>query len=173
MKEKKEKKRPADKSKKPVNHLDFDALELAIVDCKLVTRDRMLVLNRLWRTTVDDKITLCTVLRVSGNDIALYDETLGQEFLFDIVKDVSIYPLLRIYDKTKIRKVSKSENLNEQILKLFEPDTKLNIVDVIENISSDDKSMENAKTALLDLISRGHLVMNDDIVSLSDVAIVE
>lgn len=168
----KEKKRPIDRSKKPVNHLDFEALELAIVDGQLVTRDRLLVLNRAWRTTIDDKITLCTVLYVNGNSVMLYDETLEQQFSFDIYKDVAIYPLLRIYDKTKIKKVTKQEGLNMQILNMFRPETRLNINELIETMSTENKSMIDVRASLLDLIERGFLVMDENsCISLSETVV--
>lgn len=169
MNEKKEKKpKRFDKPRKPINHLDFDALDLAIVNKKLVATDKMLVLNRNWRTTTDDRMCLCTVLRIDENFVTLNDETLGQEFAFDIVKDASIYPLLRIYDKTKIRKISKAEaqqalqqKCEEAILEQFSSDESVQIGELLERLSNDHTTAE-IRTALLSLTDKGTVVLDDE-----------
>jgi hypothetical protein len=170
MKEKKEKKKtPTEKQKKPINNLDFDSLECAVVDGKLVVRDRVLVLNRAWRTTIDSKITLCTVLRVVGDDVVLYDETLDQVFPFNLVKDVNICELLRVYDKTKIKKATTDASLNTLILGKFKHETKLDVGELVESLVNNKHSSDDIKSAVLDLINRDCLVMDDSaFVSLSE-----
>lgn len=156
MKEKKDKKpKYSEKTRKPVNHLDFNALDLAIVD-GVLCQDKLLVLNRAWRTTTDDRFTLCTVLRVDGSSVTLSDETLGQEFSFDLVKDTGIYQLLRIYDKTKIRKVSKLEKIQNTVLKRFKPGVSLVVGELVEELSV-GSSMSDVRTALIYLAEQGKI----------------
>jgi hypothetical protein len=99
--------------KKPVATLDFYALAPAIVDGRLIVdRGVQLVLRRARKY---EMITLCRLLRTQPDGtVVLQDETIGEQFLFNIHTDIAVHSRLRIYDKSKTRRISKDVPLSPE-----------------------------------------------------------
>jgi hypothetical protein len=88
------KKKPKTTKKLP-KKLNFDALPYAIVDGNLVaTPEQSLVLKRPRRD--GDLLTVCHIAKQNASSISLWDETLDQWFMFDLVTDISVHKMLRI-----------------------------------------------------------------------------
>lgn len=169
MKDKKEKKfKSHDRVVKPSKNLDFCSLLPAIVDGKLVITNELLVLNRSWRKTSDDRITFCKLLRVKGDDVTLSDETLGQEFTFSLLKDTSVHDLLRIYSKPQKRsnepmtqEQKKMRKLEKKILR----ELKKKVCDAGELIwklsNGNEANISDVRAAMLYLNERGIVEFDD------------
>lgn len=111
-KEKKQKK-STEKSLKPSSTLDYDALELAIVDGKLEPGNRQLVLKR---DRTYDMITFVRVSQVYPNgDVSLLDDTLGEMFSFNLHTDIRVHDRLRVYDKSKVRKAVLGQKVEDDV----------------------------------------------------------
>lgn len=114
MKEAKPKKAPKDKLRTPAKSLNFAALEPAIVDGTLVvTKDQTLVLKRARDY---EMITLCRVVRTyPDGDVALWDETMGQWFIFNLTRDPKMVDHLRVYDKSRVGKVVFAQEASDDV----------------------------------------------------------
>lgn len=99
--------------RKPVAALDFYALPPAIIEGQLIVEKNVqLVLRRARKY---EMITLCRVLRTqSDGTVVLQDETVGDQFMFNLHTDIAVHSRLRIYDKTKTRRVQKDVPLSPE-----------------------------------------------------------
>lgn len=114
MREKKPKKYK-ERLVKPVASLDFDSLVPAIVDGKLVVdKHQTLVLKRARRY---EMITLCHVMRTDADGwVVLWDDTLGEQFMFNLNTDVAVHERLRLYDKSlRLRKVVLDQEAQDNV----------------------------------------------------------
>ncbi len=125
MREKKEKKVKRERLLKPVASLDFDALVPAIVDGKLVvTKNQQLVLKR-----ADDAITLCHVMQTRNDYVVLWDDTRGDQFIFNPKTDVGVHARLKLYDKTlRLRKVVLDQETQDDVAVDSESDVESGVV---------------------------------------------
>jgi hypothetical protein len=105
MADEKKKKQFKERLQKPPAALNFDALAPAIVDGKLVTAPKQqLVLRRPLRK-YDITITLVHVVSLDNDGyVVLWDETLGQKFMFNLTTDAVMSDHLKIYDRSKVGK---------------------------------------------------------------------
>lgn len=93
--------------RKPAASIDFDNLQLAIVDGRLVVDKSVQLVLR--RARAYEMITLCRVLRTyPDGTVVLMDETIGEQFMFNLQDDIAVHTRLRIYDKSKTKKLSRN-----------------------------------------------------------------
>lgn len=151
--------KPRRSRKGNVDKIDFDALDFAIVDGKLVSPDATLVLKRAWRTDKSNIVSMCYVARVAGNLVVLQDETMGQEFSFDLVRDVGIHPYLRIFDKNRTRK-PKQGLRNRIIKKLRKANGTMPLPLLIEKVARSDDELPDIRVELMAMTDDGTITVD-------------
>lgn len=77
--------------KPKVPKLDFDALPNAVQDSKLVATLEQKVLLKRQRSN-GDVVSVCQIMKAEDDgDVVLWDITLDQNFIFNVIKDKEIY----------------------------------------------------------------------------------
>lgn len=102
-----------DQLRKPSASLDFYALPPAIIEGQLVVdKNVQLVLRRARKY---EMITLVRVLRTqSDGTVTLQDDTVGDQFMFNLQTDIAVHSRLRVYDKTKTKRLIRDVPLSPE-----------------------------------------------------------